>query len=65
MKRKLSEKKLKDIMKDEMSGYKMYKKLGYKTPAKDEKRHYNIFKKKYQQMKNKCECVVKNNCRKK
>ena len=68
MKRKLSEDKIKDIMKDEMAGYKMYKKIGYKSPARDEKRHYNIFKKKYNQMEKaekKCECVVKNACKRK
>ena len=68
MKRKLTEKKVEDIMKDEMSGYKMYKKLGYKGPAKDEKRHYNMFKKKYTKMEKaekKCKCIIKNTCKKK
>lgn len=53
-------------MKDEKAGYKMYKKLGYKAQAKDEKRHYNLFKKKYKQMeKETCSCVSQNKRKKK
>jgi hypothetical protein len=67
MKQKLSERKLKAIIKDEIGASKMYKKLGYKSQSKDEKRHYKFFKNKYKKMEKAehCKCVVKNSCKRK
>lgn len=65
MKQKLSERKLKAIMKDEIGASRMYKKLGYSPQSKDERRHYNFFKNKYKKMEKAedCKCMVKNACK--
>lgn len=45
MKRRLSKKKVKELMKDEKGASKYYKKKGFKKFSKDEKKHFNFFKK--------------------
>lgn len=62
MKKKLSERKLESFMEDEDKGYRTYKKLGYKSQAKDEKKHYNFFKKRKEAVEKaeRCNCIVKN-----
>lgn len=56
--KKLSKRQVKALMKDEKKAAKYYKKKGFKKIAKQEKSHFNFFKKygRFLNMKRKCEC---------
>lgn len=47
---KISESKVEKFIKDELEGFKTYLKYGFKSQAKDEKRHSKYFRKKYKKL---------------
>lgn len=48
--RKVSESLIEKFIKEEKAASKTYRRLGYKGPSKDEKRHSKYFKRKYKAM---------------